>query len=1083
MIHLAACLAGFGGLLLEIVWLRRHGLLLGNTAAASACVLAIFLLGLGVGGLYLPRTRAARRRPLAVGALLYGAVAVLAVLGDTVLASLPPLGLVQGFVLALLLPGIPAVLMGGAFPLLFSVIERHAPAWRSAVLCGVNLFGAVLATFLGGNFVIPDLGMTTSSWLGGAAYGASGLLVALASRGQRPVADAAVPPLPGIGRAEVLALASGFVVLGLEIVMLRRLPFFLDGFQPTLSGVLAGCLLGLTLGSFFGPALICRLCGGRESSPGRAAAVSVLLGVLALALGLHESLAPWLGRLPVTSAVGFHLRIVAAALVAAGPACFCLGATIPLCLAEFHHPETRAPLAGRLFFFQGIGALAGALTAGQVLPRALPESYFLYGLPVVSAVGLLLVLRAIPLGVVCGLVLLLVLTLSGVTGGTALRHADAPVAGSRYDHKERYRYLDHRTDDVLTASVVYDRRTHGLILFTDEFRAAYIGPDSGYMKVLGHLPFLLRKNLSRVAVVALGTGTTANAVRLWPDPKELHVVEISPAVLSLVDHFAKDGPGQGFSPAPFSSDRRTRVHVTDGRRFIARREKGSLDLISMEPLLPYAPGTVPLYTREFYALCQDALSDDGLIVQWVPTHSMPKEYFETLLATFARSFEHHSAWLLNHSTLLIGSKTPHLPPLESIEARLRDMPGPARRDLHEAGVATLEDFAAAFVTDDVLRVTKDAVDLTDDRPFLENIGYWSAATRQAFLPDNLLVLHRTTTVPTAWPGPRDWRNLRGERLSGLADLAAGAAATGNARNALAVLALGRAFARMPSSVLLHGELARARRELTRKQLLLELSPPNKFDRAAYARRIDRRRLVAQLDRDPSGAFLWAVRALVEAKELDQHAAAFRALAQDPTVYDRWPQLLVPWIQESEIEGYRGPFEAMVTLPDDRDLVTRAAADTPEAIALQARFRVRVGHATVAMLAHRSLRPAEIRALRAVVDPALLARAQRNVCGRDGDLAREILPIWRRDLRAPKGLKDLLRGTVPQREALATALSGRKAELDLLGQLLLDSELAVRRVAGVSLYNTVGDQVSYDPQWQEARRRRAVRELRELRRKP
>ena len=35
MVHLAALLAGFGGLLVEMVLLRRHGLLLGNTAAAA----------------------------------------------------------------------------------------------------------------------------------------------------------------------------------------------------------------------------------------------------------------------------------------------------------------------------------------------------------------------------------------------------------------------------------------------------------------------------------------------------------------------------------------------------------------------------------------------------------------------------------------------------------------------------------------------------------------------------------------------------------------------------------------------------------------------------------------------------------------------------------------------------------------------------------------------------------------------------------------------------------------------------------------------------------------------------------------
>ena len=42
MIHLAACLAGFGGLLYELVAVRRFGLSLGNTQEAASLVLGAF---------------------------------------------------------------------------------------------------------------------------------------------------------------------------------------------------------------------------------------------------------------------------------------------------------------------------------------------------------------------------------------------------------------------------------------------------------------------------------------------------------------------------------------------------------------------------------------------------------------------------------------------------------------------------------------------------------------------------------------------------------------------------------------------------------------------------------------------------------------------------------------------------------------------------------------------------------------------------------------------------------------------------------------------------------------------------------
>ena len=1008
-----------------------------------------------------------------MAAILYGLVALLGVGGDLVLANLPPQSMVQGVVLALLVPGVPAVMMGGAFPLLFSVLDREAPRWHSAALVAANLAGSVIATFVGGNFAIPTLGLAQSAWIGAAAYGATALLVAVRSRSERRMtsAEAAVaPPLAGVGRAEFAALSAGFVVLALEVMMLRRLPFFLDGFQPTLSGVLAACLLGLTLGAMFGPPLFTKWF--RHRAPGG----SVVVAVLIAALGFHEWVAPLVGRVGVESDYGFHLRIVLAAFIAAGLPCFCLGATVPLCLAEFVHPETRAQLAGRLFFFQGVGSLLGAVAVGHVLPRLLPGTFFIYGVAVVLLIGLLLVARRFKKVTLTAALGVVILGATGVTGGTVFRHSDAPVAGSRYDRPGRYRYLEHRTDEVVTASVVYDRRSHGMILFTDEFRAAYIDPDSGYMKVLGHLPFLLREKMKRVAVIALGTGTTANAVHLWPDPEELHVVEISAAVVSLVDHFGKDGPATAPVPAPFRVDPRTRTHVTDGRRFIARRPAGSLDLISMEPLLPYAPGTVPLYTREFYRYCAQALSDDGLIVQWVPTHSMPASYFRTLLATFARGFDHHSVWLFNHSTLLIGSKRPHLPPIDELRQRMNEMPPAARRDLHAAGIAAAGDLIAAMVGTDALRVCTEP-DLNDDRPFLERLGYWSAGTKLGFLPQNLAVLREIASPSGQWPGVREWRGMRIDRMNGLRDLALGATVADQTHNSLAVLALGRTRARLPESVLLHGELRRAQRALAEKVVASWCVDRATFDRVADGAFIRR-----HLAKDPGSAFLWAAAAPNEEKEIDQHSAMRTAQALDPTIYDSWPQLRLAWVPAEEIDDFRGPFESMALLPKGEALVRHATASSPDGTAFRVRFRVPVGYACLELLAARELTPAEATVLRGVLDPALLTFAQNRVEQRDGDLVREVLPLWRRDLAVSSGLSELARGNPAQRRAFAAALSGRKgaAELALLARLLMDADLAVRRVAGVSLFQTVGDRVTYDPEADAATRQKSVEQLRELR---
>jgi len=1061
MVFAAAGLAGLGGLLLQLVLVRRHGLLLGNTAEAAALVLALFLLGLGVGGLYGPRGRIAGRRPLGTAAVAYALVAVTAVSADNVLAGVGPVNWVSGVLLALWSPGLPTLCMGAAFPLLFSALPPGSHPVRGGVLIAVNLLGAVVGTFWGGNFGIPELGLSRCTWLAAGAYGVAALLVAVRSRRERGLAAPERPPLPGVGWAEGGVFAAGLLLLGLEVYMLRRLPFFLDGFQPTLTGVVTACLVGLTLGAAVGTPLLLRLFHRR------AVAMSIVLAVAALALGMHEWLAETLGRMDIRSDLGFHLRILASAAAAAGLPCFFLGATIPLCLKDYVHPETRAPLAGRLFFFEGLGALCGAMLVGHLLPAVWPGGFFVLALPAIAVVALALVHRRHPALSVAGLAVVLVLAVTGASGAGSLLAPAPPIRGSRYD-RAWYRPLAHKTDSVLSASVVYDPQKHSMMLFTDEFRAAYSGPATGYMKVLAHLPFLLRnrQELERLAVIALGTGTTANAVTLWPDPQEMHVVEVSPAVVELVDHFAGAGPGQSAAKrARFRADRRCRLHVTDGRRFVARRPAGSLDLISMEPLLPYAPGTVPLYTREFYQLCGRALSRQGLMVQWVPTHAMPREFYRTLLRTFAESFRHHSLWLFDQSTLLVGSKKPHLPSLDELELRLQAAPEGARRDLHEAGIASATDLALAFIETGFTPALEDAPLLWDDRPFLERIGYWSGQQRLEFFPQNLAVLLRLA-ASGVWPGEAGspeqigFGDLRRLRLAARLELARG-------RPAAALSLAADAQSWSPQSVLLHREVCAALRQLWVTRILAGGGT------VAEARRY--------LERDPGCAEVHGLLAL-RASDPDERRQKLRdADAVDP-VFARSQPVFLPLASEPRGPG---PLEQLAVLPADPELAAAASTPGPRGLALRARFPVAVAYALLDSLETRPLTPVERRALRSVLDPQLLVAAVHHVVTRKGSLAAEVLPMWRRDLPMPPGLGVLAKGAGAERRQLAAALGGRRSApaRAVLADLLLDPDVLVRTAASVSLFQGFGDRISYDPEWPESRRRKAAAALRKLHNQP
>src|SRR5262249_20658683 len=88
--------SGFCALVYQIGWLREFRLIFGASTAASAAVLAIFIGGLGVGGLLLGRRADHHPRPILLYAQLEAIVAVSAALTPLLLAVVRALYIAPG---------------------------------------------------------------------------------------------------------------------------------------------------------------------------------------------------------------------------------------------------------------------------------------------------------------------------------------------------------------------------------------------------------------------------------------------------------------------------------------------------------------------------------------------------------------------------------------------------------------------------------------------------------------------------------------------------------------------------------------------------------------------------------------------------------------------------------------------------------------------------------------------------------------------------------------------------------------------------------------------------------------------------
>ena len=695
-------LSGAVALIYEVVWTRALLLLLGSTAAASSLVIALFVAGLGLGARW-GGTQVSRRNPMRLYALCEIGAAAWAALALPLLALLdgPYVALAQSspvvaWVLRALLAALVVLpssfLLGATLPALVAqwVRVRGTAATGTAWLYGINALGAAVGALLPAWWALERFGVQGTLYgavvLGLAIGGVAWFLGHPGVAGMRSRPDAVRLPAALAG----LALGAGALGLCVEIVGFRILVFFLEGFTVTFAAMLATFVLGLAAGSLtLGPWLV------RWKQPRRALALVLAIeAVLLLAVWffLVPSFESWMGDVKrhwfegATTPADVATALKGAGLVGAlsllfVPAFF-LGPTFALCvrIAEQHGAQAGQAV-GFTYLWNSVGSLAGPVVATFVLVPILGVGTLWLALAITAGVWALWLWLAQPewgrahrIGAVA------------LAGALVVPTLDAPLLEHTVVLKANpgRKLIEVATDATTTASVVQTADGERL-LYTDDFPAAAVGRHYRYMRMLGLLPCILAKDPANTMVIAYGTGTTAGAVAEMPGVKRIEVVEVSRAVLDLAPHFTDVNRN-------VLKDARTTVIRDDGRNAL-RLHAADLDVITLEPLMPYSPAGLPFYTREFYELARDRLRDGGVVCQWVPVHAMPAELYAAFLRTFFEVFPHGTLWFFEQSTALIGRKGGTMPTHEDVVGRVEAV-GEA---LEEAGFPLLESLASAYL--------------------------------------------------------------------------------------------------------------------------------------------------------------------------------------------------------------------------------------------------------------------------------------------------------------------------------------------------------------------------------------------------
>jgi spermidine synthase len=650
MIQLLAFLTGAATMAYELVWSRWVMLSWGAGCGSFAFILSAMVGGLALGSELGGRLCDRTPRPLRFFAVVELAIAAAAAATSLLLRWGSGAGLggwlprSAYFILAATAIAAAAAAMGMALPALAASCGRSRDASGAATgrMYSWNVAGATAGTLATGFFSIAHWGL----WLSAAAAAAlSAATAGLAWAGPEPQpglvpvekTEARDAARTAAGPALLAAGASGFAVMGFEVLDTR---FLVNGFWATphaLAVILACFLAGLALGA--------RLCAARLEK----AKMSVgQLGLcLLLAGGVTLACAPCLASVSALMAYsrgkGFswEMRLAYEALVAAAcllPATTAMGLVFPACLALHGAGRRCGASFGRISFVNSLAGIAGACVCAFILLPLLG----LRGAVVATAsfealCGAWLLARdpswpasKAPLGwlgfcavLACGLIWARPARLGSAPGEGSL------VPMHAVGRESEFRVLCYHEGPVATTSVLEHAPDRRRDLVVDGFVTAGDSPAAGYMSLMGRLPMSLHPDPRRALVICFGTGATAKALAEWPQAR-LTVVDIDRNVLACAPCFDSQGVLS-----------RAEVHVEDGRRFLGRQGP-RFDVITQEPMPPYFAGTAALYSLEYYRLARRRLSPDGIMVQWLPLHLVSpldaRQIVATALAVFPETW-------------------------------------------------------------------------------------------------------------------------------------------------------------------------------------------------------------------------------------------------------------------------------------------------------------------------------------------------------------------------------------------------------------------------------------------------------------
>jgi len=390
-----------------------------------------------------------------------------------------------------------------------------------------------------------------------------------------------------------------------------------------------------------------------------------------------------------------------------------MGATFPVVVKCYNRDlKGLGKEVGEIYAANTVGAIIGSFVAGFVL---IPLFGLRLGMTLVVLVNLFIGLTIIILhpglkrnnrlsAIVITIIVIMVLLINVNKKPVVMASVEFTGPSKRYD------LLYYKEGIDASIAVLEDKITSERELnINGESTAFTIYQDMQVHKLLGHLPLLIHPDPKNALIVGFGFGSTSWATMLYPEI-ETDCVELVKDEVETARYFEK----QNHDVLKHS---RFNMIIADGREFIKGTKK-RYDMISFNAIHPKISPN--LYTLDFYRMCRNILSEDGIIIAWLPPNAITEVEYQSLIKTFHIVFPYSSLWYVNPShMLLMATPRPFKIDYNLLQKRLA-IEG-VKRDLAEVNLENSYELLSCFIMaeKDLAFYSQNAPVNSDDLPYIE----------------------------------------------------------------------------------------------------------------------------------------------------------------------------------------------------------------------------------------------------------------------------------------------------------------------------------------------------------------------------